>query len=255
MQRLFCGASVVATATVAQSLWNNNWDGHESQVPTKGQGSRHVIFVRHGQYVSADDDKDRILTPLGRQQAHLIGKRLTEVTKLTSENNSSVSLFCSTMTRAKETAAIINEELAKSRGSKLHITYLECIRECRPAVPDPLGSRSLATYQKDVQKCAPKMDEAFKTLLFRPPEDQTQDSVVIVVGHANVFRWLTLRVVPSIVTRLTSAQALQLEPEAWLRTSLANCSLTWLALRPSGHVTLKAFGDFGHLRPEETSFS
>eukprot|EP00295_Goniomonas_pacifica_P031024 CAMPEP_0175968122 /NCGR_PEP_ID=MMETSP0108-20121206/39708_1 /TAXON_ID=195067 ORGANISM="Goniomonas pacifica, Strain CCMP1869" /NCGR_SAMPLE_ID=MMETSP0108 /ASSEMBLY_ACC=CAM_ASM_000204 /LENGTH=163 /DNA_ID=CAMNT_0017296713 /DNA_START=263 /DNA_END=750 /DNA_ORIENTATION=+ len=98
------------------------------------------------------------------------------------------------MTRAKETAAIINEELAKSRGSKLHITYLECIRECRPAVPDPLGSRSLATYQKDVQKCAPKMDEAFKTLLFRPPEDQTQDSVVIVVGHANVFRWLTLRV-------------------------------------------------------------
>jgi hypothetical protein len=35
-----------------------------------------ILLIRHGQYVTADTDQGRVLTPLGRQQASLTGQRL-----------------------------------------------------------------------------------------------------------------------------------------------------------------------------------
>ena len=46
-------------------------------------------------------------------------------------------------------------------------------------------------------------------------------------------------------------RALQFPPEAWLRMSLHNSSITWIAIRPSGRVVLRALGDCGHLPPDK----
>jgi serine/threonine-protein phosphatase PGAM5 len=64
----------------------------------------------------------------------------------------------------------------------------------------------------------------------------------VVVCHGNVIRYATMR-------------ALQLPPEAWLRTATFNCSLTYLVVRPSGSVSLRTFGDVGHLPMNMVSFS
>eukprot|EP00967_Tisochrysis_lutea_P065419 scaffold85080_cov31-Tisochrysis_lutea.AAC.3 len=64
----------------------------------------------------------------------------------------------------------------------------------------------------------------------------------IVVCHANVIRYFALR-------------ALQLPPEAWLRLSTFNCSITYLVVRPTGGVSMRSLGDVGHLPLEMTTFS
>jgi len=50
---------------------------------------------------------------------------------------------------------------------------------------------------------------------------------------------------------MTYFRALQFPPEAWLRMSLHNSSLTWIAIRPSGRVVLRALGDCGHIPPDK----
>ena len=42
-------------------------------------------------------------------------------------------------------------------------------------------------------------------------------------------------------------RALQLPPEAWLRMSLHNGSMTWLTIRPNGRVSLRMLGDCGYM--------
>jgi hypothetical protein len=85
-----------------------------------------------------------------------------------------------------------------------------------------------------------------------PPEDEEPSAAAsscdaehefdVVVCHGNVIRYATMR-------------ALQLPPEAWLRTATFNCSLTYLVVRPSGSVSLRTFGDVGHLPMNMVSFS
>ena len=45
-------------------------------------------------------------------------------------------------------------------------------------------------------------------------------------------------------------RALQLPPEAWLRMSMYNGSVTWFTIRPSGRVSLRYHGDAGHMPPD-----
>ncbi len=57
------------------------------------------------------------------------------------------------------------------------------------------------------------------------------------VCHANVIRYMVLR-------------ALQLPPDAWLRISLKNASVTWVTIRPDGRVSVSCLGDAGHMPVE-----
>ena len=75
-----------------------------------------------------------------------------------------------------------------------------------------------------------RIEGAFRALFWRAEYAQRADSVDVVCCHANVIRYFACR-------------ALQLPPEAWLRISLAHGSVTLLAVRPSGHVSLLALGD------------
>ena len=79
----------VLIPSMKKKLWDDNWDlldkgsanvnldkELDSETP-KPTATRHIILVRHGQYVQdSSDDKLRILTDIGRQQATLTGERL-----------------------------------------------------------------------------------------------------------------------------------------------------------------------------------
>ena len=58
----------------------------------------------------------------------------------------------------------------------------------------------------------------------------------IVVCHGNVIRYFVTR-------------ALEVDPEAWLGMSLANCSLTVIRINADGTKKLLAIGDVGHIPP------
>lgn len=68
---------------------------------------RHILLIRHGQYIYGDNDELRKLTELGREQATLTGKRINELA-IPIDN-----IVVSTMTRAQETADLIIKQLPK----------------------------------------------------------------------------------------------------------------------------------------------
>jgi hypothetical protein len=73
-------------------------------------------------------------------------------------------------------------------------------------------------------------------------EKQDKHEFEIIVCHGNVIRYFFCR-------------ALQLPPEAWLRLSIFNCSLTYLIVKPNGRVSCRMLGDIGHLGYGHSTFS
>ena len=115
---------------VPYPLWDYNWDGNMTDRTTLAAQSastaepvvgttRHVLLIRHGQYNEThSDDEHRHLTPLGRQQAILTGKRLASMQRgIVGEAKRGRSatvvttVHCSGMTRARETAELIVKEM------------------------------------------------------------------------------------------------------------------------------------------------
>ncbi|XP_003703397.2 serine/threonine-protein phosphatase PGAM5, mitochondrial [Megachile rotundata] len=228
-----------------QHKWDYNWDrrhpewlkamkaDNESEKQISGETlakktsdvKYHIILVRHGQYnTEGKTDLDRTLTVLGRQQAEVTGQRLQE---LGLPYNLIVQ---STITRAKETAEIIKKYLKD-------VTVKEDpgLTEGMPIPPDPPINfwKSDINYHED----GPRIEAAFRKYFHRPDPDQTKDSYIILVCHANVIRYFVCR-------------ALQFPPEGWLRLSLNHGSITWLSIRSNGVVTLRNLGNSGHMKPQ-----
>ena len=222
--------------------WDSNWDGrlHLRQKSKDGPPAptRHIILVRHGQYdESSKEDELRVLTELGRDQAVQTGLKLRQVLEASKSPSSEIRIRSSTLTRAKETAQLIMPMLPD------RTVDLGCdpnLNEGRPAQVIPGKAHSNAAIRADNER----IEEAFRSVFYRarPREDGGLHEYEIVVCHGNVIRYCTLR-------------ALQLPPEAWLRLCTFNCSLTYLVVRPSGSVSLRALGDIGHLPPALTTFS
>jgi len=237
------------------STWDSNWDKREPEYlvkPLKGRFSslvpsandensineriekakavatRHLILVRHGQYnLDGKTDIERTLTDLGREQARLTGLRLKELSLPYTR------LVQSTMTRATETASIISRQLA----SVIEMKSCDFLREGAPIPPDPPVGH-WRPEAKQFYEDGARIEAAFRRYFHRADPDQKKDSYEVIVCHANVIRYFICR-------------ALQFPPEAWLRFSLHNCSLTWIAIRPSGRVSVYAIGDIGHMPPSK----
>ncbi|GAB1289982.1 Serine/threonine-protein phosphatase PGAM5, mitochondrial [Apodemus speciosus] len=72
----------------------------------KAKATRHIFLIRHSQYhVDGSLEKDRTLTPLGREQAELTGLRLASLGLKFNK------IVHSSMTRAVETTDIISKHL------------------------------------------------------------------------------------------------------------------------------------------------
>ncbi|XP_071552689.1 serine/threonine-protein phosphatase PGAM5, mitochondrial-like isoform X2 [Panulirus ornatus] len=191
--------------------------------------SRHLIFIRHGQYnLEGVSDSERHLTDLGREQAALTGERLKELTFPYSR------VVYSSMTRATETAKIVLEKLDKIE----EIEQCELLREGAPIPPEPpIGSwRPEMHFYAD----GARIEAAFRRYVHRAPSSQEKDSYEVFVCHANVIRYIVCR-------------ALQLPPEAWLRMTLHNGSMTHIVIRPDGRVGLWQLGECGYMPPEKLS--
>uniref|UniRef100_A0A8D0NY04 Serine/threonine-protein phosphatase PGAM5, mitochondrial n=3 Tax=Sus scrofa TaxID=9823 RepID=A0A8D0NY04_PIG len=197
----------------------------------KAKATRHIFLIRHSQYhVDASLEKDRTLTPLGREQAELTGLRLASLGLKFNK------IVHSSMTRAIETTDIISKHLpGVCRVST------DLLREGAPIEPDPPVSHwkpEAVQYYED----GARIEAAFRNYIHRADAKQQEDSYEIFICHANVIRYIVCR-------------ALQFPPEGWLRLSLNNGSITHLVVRPDGRVALRALGDTGFMPPDKISRS
>lgn len=191
--------------------------------PGGGDGVRMLYLIRHGYYDHEDDadpDVGKALVPLGVAQARLVAARLRSLPV------EFTALFSSTMTRARQTAFVIQEDFPE-----LEVQQTRILRECTPT-----------TWRKDIMAevvpeearlCEEQLELAFSEFFAASPERDRHD---ILVCHGNVIRYLVTR-------------ALNVEPKAWLGMSIGNCSLTVVRIRADGAIKLLQFSDVGHLPP------
>lgn len=258
--------------------WDYNWDGKMTSISTpesvstaqglresKAKGTtRHILLVRHGQYEEtyAEDGK-RVLTPLGRRQAILTGQRLAVMArgglggmdKRFDAPCRIKAIRVSDMTRAKETASLIASWLPDAPLTDPDPLLNEGI----PAPLIPLRP-DVPSVEQAVDDDRDRIEEAFQKYIHRsdtpPPAspsasseefgkdetNQVEQEFEVIVCHGNVIRYFFCR-------------ALQLPPEAWLRLSVFNCSITYLMIHPNGYVQARMLGDVGHLDYDNTTFS
>lgn len=232
----------------------------KNRLHTKVKGkTRHIILVRHGQYdESSKDDDKRKLTPLGRLQAIQTGRRLKEIMEGSNHFEKQQfrgpcvfkSILVSDMRRAKETANLIAQELGMTVSSPDSDLNEALAAPMIPHRPDIVGAT------EDIDRNHERIERAFQRYFWRDvpkqqgmndnvaneEENEPQHEFEIIVCHGNVIRYFLCR-------------ALQLPPEAWLRFSTFNCSLTYLMIQPSGYVSCRMLGDIGHLKYDESTFS
>ncbi|TRY76647.1 hypothetical protein TCAL_11833 [Tigriopus californicus] len=210
------------------STWDDNWDGRKPvhEADPKPQASRHLLLIRHGQYnIQAQVDHERKLTVLGRRQAEATGVRLAQL------NLPWQPMIRSSMTRAMETGDLIAKHLPEGVGLG---EPDDMLREGGPFPPEP---ESRWHPQLDFFASGARIEAGFRKYFHRARPDQTTDSYELMVCHANVIRYFACR-------------CLQLPPEAWLRMSLMNGSITWVTIRPDGRVSISCIGDGGHFPTE-----
>jgi broad specificity phosphatase PhoE len=193
------------------------------------------------------EDEKRILTPLGRQQAHLTGKRIAEMMKGAEEKFGPCriqTMRVSGLTRARETAAIIATHLPgvtlqepdpllnEGRYDTLlsenaiqcllaswsHIIVCRlilCHRPCHTIPGGPASARDIETTDAHHGR----IEEAFTKYFFRAPAPDTEsqpkdeESVPekhefeVIVCHANVIRYYLCRCVPLVLDRIKYTDA------------------------------------------------
>jgi serine/threonine-protein phosphatase PGAM5 len=185
-------------------------------------GIRTIYLIRHGDYDQSDTSDAEVgkkLTPLGIAQARLLSNRLkgmeVEFTSLTS----------STMTRARETAMVINEVFPEL---KLQQSLL--ISECTP----PTWRKDIMAdeTESDLNMCAKNLETAFTDYFLPSPDGNDRNDII--VCHGNVIRYFVTKV-------------LNVDPMSWLQMSITNCSLTIIRVLPDGTMKLDAFRDYGHI--------
>ena len=187
-------------------------------------GTRTIYLIRHGEYTPQDDnipDSENVLTPLGIAQARLVSARLKSM------NVKFSSLTSSTMTRARQTAMVINEDFPD-----LNLEESDLIRECTP----PTWRNDVMAGVNTVHRmeCVENLEKAFNKF-FIPSTDEN-DRNDIIVCHGNVIRYFVTKV-------------LKVNTMSWLQMTISNCSLTVVRIKPDGTMKLVSFNDVGHIPP------
>lgn len=190
---------------------------------TDGEGVRTLYLIRHGDY-DHDDERDpdvgKALVPLGVVQARLLGARLRGMPVHFD------ALHTSTMTRARQTAQVLADDLP---GLETETTRV--LRECTP----PTWRTDIMEEEtaEDLRACVEQLEAGWKEF-FQPSPDR--DRHELISAHGNVIRYFVTK-------------ALKVDTEAWLGMSIGNCSLTVIKILPDGAMKLLSFGDVGHIPP------
>jgi len=262
----------------AAPTWDKNWDGLLGASSSRVRTTRHLLLVRHGQYVL--NDPEHPLTELGREQARVTGRRLAAMvkgrTQLSPDQAPSQIQFSavhsSDMVRARETGELIAAELKGCGVGRVDVPLLSAdplLAEGCPCYPVP----SLPGYNpsaKTVAEDGERIEAAFKKYVRRATSETEQEAVAkraasgfVMPDKGNLNPFLSAAEMPETyeviachgnVIRYFVLRALQLPAEAWLRTATYNCGITHIVISPDGRVSLHGFGDIGHLPPEQTTY-
>jgi len=146
------------------------------------------------------------------------------------------------MIRAKQTAELMMKEMGQAYPCLKYETKDPILNEGPPCIPEP-PYRNRELWDPDYNEFyaeGARIEAAFRKYFHRADVDQKEDSHEIIVCHANVIRYFTMR-------------ALQFPPEAWLRIGLDHSSITRISLLPNGDVILRGLGDSGHLPASKTT--
>lgn len=193
-------------------------------------GTRTIYLIRHGFYNESDERDEFVgkeLTPLGIAQARLVSARLMAMpVKFT-------SLISSTMTRARQTAMVINKDFPE-----LELKQDELICECTPPSWRKDVMTGVDTTEKE--KCIENLEKAFEK--YFTPSPDADDRNDIIVCHGNVIRYYVTKV-------------LNVDTMSWLQMSITNCSLTIIRIRPDGTMKLDTFSDYGHIPENMRTFT
>jgi serine/threonine-protein phosphatase PGAM5 len=179
---------------------------------------RTLYLVRHGAYLpdrTADPNLGPGISTLGIAQARLTGARFRAM-PVTFE-----SVTSSALTRAKETAAIIHEQIGDTKTSASPL-----LNECTPPVAFALNESESA-----LKACKQRLDSAFAHY-FKP--GRAGNSHEILVAHGNVIRYLVTK-------------ALGVDTRMWTGMSVAHASVTIIQVHANGAVGIIAVGDIGHI--------
>ena len=251
--------------------WNNDWDfrhpKEEAVVDKKKFKTIHLIMVRHGQY----DLKEKHLTALGREQAILTGKRISDMCNgLVSDHYGKRRIRVryihhSDLPRAAETAAIVASQLAVPEHVKVRSDGM--LAEGWPCLPDSYrdadkvrpshlfaeSARIEAVFRKYCHRVSDHkkklvessdFDDSVKVpveVVTAITDDEIEEEYVVLICHQNIIRYFVCR-------------ALQLPPEAWLRFRGSNCGITEIIISDDGRVALERFADVGHLPLSHLTF-
>ena len=186
------------------------------------KGTRTIYLIRHGQYDESDERDEftgKGLVPLGIAQTRLLAARLKAMpVKFT-------SLTSSTMTRARQTAMIINQEFPE-----LELKQSELICECTP--PSWRKEIMIGVDTTEKEQCVKNIEQVFSEFFIPSPDANDRNDII--VCHGNVIRYLVTKV-------------LKVDTMSWLQMSITNCSLTIVRIMPDGTMKLDAFSDYGHI--------
>jgi len=194
------------------------------------KGTRTLYLIRHGEYNSSDTSDAKIgkgLTPLGIAQTRLLS------TRLKSMSVEFTSLISSTMTRARQTAMVINHEFPE-----LELKQDELICECTPPTWRKDIMAGVDTTEKEV--CVSNIEKAFNKYFIPSPDKNDRNDLI--VCHGNVIRYLVTKV-------------LNVNSMSWLQMSITNCSLTIIRIKSDGTMKLDTFSDYGHIPENMRTFT
>ncbi|CAM5540307.1 histidine phosphatase family protein [Rhodanobacter lindaniclasticus] len=184
---------------------------------------RTIVLVRHGYYLpdaNADPTLGPHLAPIGVAQAHLAGARLAGLPTRFD------ALYVSPIQRARDTAAVIGEDLPGR-----HFEVVNDLAECTP----PTRRAAIMAQEKpaDMAACKAQFDRLFARY-FTPASGHERTELM--VCHGNVIRNMVVR-------------ALGVDPQAWLEMSVGNASITRIRVEADGTFKVISVGDVGHLPP------
>ena len=173
--------------------------------------TRVLHFVRHGQYADDPDVFGGVLSPLGRRQASVLGKHLSDLPIQ--------KIWTSDMNRAIETGDII--------ASFLPSIPVECSDLFREMIPTKVKQFkvSLARRREDRRR----LEEVQERLLKRSNSLRHE----LVVAHGNLIRALLVQVLRAPLT-------------SWVQLDINHCSITTLRVMSNQQIRLVRYNDCGH---------
>jgi len=181
---------------------------------------RILHLIRHGQQDSQNSSGDKLggrLTALGRKQAELTARRLSQLP---------ISVIHhSDLRRAVETAEIIARKLPG-----VPLRQSRQLRECIPNVPAAFGGHFANVSKEELVRGHEQAKNAFMRY-FKPARGGERHEIV--VCHGNLIRYFVCCV-------------LQASPDAWANMDIYNCGISEVKIEPN-KMMLVCHNDAGHL--------